>query len=820
MKLFFLSLMALLYSTIHSQVFNNVFNATGLPIGNTTSQINLILDYNNDGFEDLIYQYDTLGSNHVFRKLYRNQGNGIFVQNPLFNIESYLEIFQGINTVGWMKTFDFNNDGYPDIVCQQEDTLRFLQNDSGSGIFIDKTSCFGINGVLISKSEFAKNELDLDPIYLSDIDNDNDIDLVFGRINAANNKSIWMLENELNDSLKFNSLIEIIPNFSSTYNPLVITFDYDRDFDEDLLAINQFGWAYAVYPLKLYRNDGNLNFTDVTLSSNIGSSSWWGFAKSSDIDNDGDLDLIIGSTDANIPNQIKINNGNGTFTTNTTAVESGNFYYERCQIIDFDNDMDWDVNWQGSGFGFAGAPLLANQSNLSFVNQAPLFGIFNYTHVWSQRAAGLINWIDVNNDGLLDHFRSKGNFAGPFLYQNSLAANNNYLKIKLKSCSNNRDAIGSIVKVCSSGDCIYQTNTGNTLESAGGPNGMFFHFGLNQNTQVDSLVVYWSTGNTSSLYNLPVNQKMIIEETPGCENTTFVGILPDFQIINELCYGTPINPLDSLSNNGILGSWSPSFSNTNSETYTFIPNANFCALPYLDSITIHPIPALTSVDYEICKGDSVTVQSQTNLPLGNFLWSNGDTANFQTIAPLITDTMTVVYELNGCVSLTDTLIIQVNDLPVAIISSSGPLTFCNQSSVVLSSSSTTGNLWSTGSTNQSIEIQSTSNIVLTVVDTNGCANFDTVNVANSQISCFSYPTIFTPNGDGVNDTWEIQGVEFYPSMKVQIFNRWGQQLFSSDGYSTPWNGTYKHEPLPTGDYFFIIDLGDGNPINGALTLKN
>jgi gliding motility-associated-like protein len=57
-------------------------------------------------------------------------------------------------------------------------------------------------------------------------------------------------------------------------------------------------------------------------------------------------------------------------------------------------------------------------------------------------------------------------------------------------------------------------------------------------------------------------------------------------------------------------------------------------------------------------------------------------------------------------------------------------------------------------------------------------------------------------------------------MKVQIFNRWGQQLFSSDGYSTPWNGTYKHEPLPTGDYFFIIDLGDGNPINGALTLKN
>jgi gliding motility-associated-like protein len=140
--------------------------------------------------------------------------------------------------------------------------------------------------------------------------------------------------------------------------------------------------------------------------------------------------------------------------------------------------------------------------------------------------------------------------------------------------------------------------------------------------------------------------------------------------------------------------------------------------------------------------------------------------------------------------------------------------------VILSSSINTGNLWSTGSTNQSIEVQTSSIIVLTVTDTNGCSYSDTVNVINNQVSCFSYPTIFTPNGDGYNDTWEIQGVEFYPSIIVQIFNRWGQKVFSSEGYASPWNGTYNNDPLPTGDYFFIIDLGDGNPINGALTLKN
>jgi gliding motility-associated-like protein len=820
MRILFISLTILWTSFSFAQLFTNIFNTTGLPVGNTTSQINLILDYDNDSFEDLIYQYDTLGSNQIIRKLYRNQGNGTFTENQQFNIGIFLEIFLGTTTKGWMKSFDFNNDGYPDIVCQQEDTLRFLQNDSGTGLFIDKTSCFGINGVIIPKSEFAKNERDLDPIYLSDIDNDNDIDLVFGRINSASNKSIWMLENELSDSLKFNSLIEIIPNYSSISNPLVITFDFDNDFDEDLLAINFSGTAYAVHPLKLYRNDGNLNFTDVTVSSNIGSSSWWAFAKSSDIDNDGDLDLIIGSTDAGIPNQIKINNGNGTFTTNTNAVEFGNYYYERCQVVDFDNDMDWDVNWQGSGFGFPGAPLLANQGNLTFTNQAALFGIYNYTHVWSQRAAGQINWLDINNDGLLDHFRSKGNFAGPFLYQNTITNNNNFLKVKLKSCSNNRDAIGSKVKVCASGQCTYQTNNGNTLESAGGPNGVFFHFGLNQNTQVDSLIVFWSTGNTSVLYNVPVNQKITIEETPGCENITFVGIEPDFQLISELCYGTSVNPLDSLSNNGILGSWFPPFSNANSMVYTFTPNSVFCATTYMDSITIHPIPELTSVDYELCKGDSIMVQSQPNLPGGNFLWSNGDTTNFLSICPVSSDTLTVQYELNGCYSLLDTLIVQVNTLPQTTIISSGPITFCNESSVILSSSINTGNLWSTGSTNQSIEVQTSSIIVLTVTDTNGCSYSDTVNVINNQVSCFSYPTIFTPNGDGYNDTWEIQGVEFYPSIIVQIFNRWGQKVFSSEGYASPWNGTYNNDPLPTGDYFFIIDLGDGNPINGALTLKN
>jgi gliding motility-associated-like protein len=64
------------------------------------------------------------------------------------------------------------------------------------------------------------------------------------------------------------------------------------------------------------------------------------------------------------------------------------------------------------------------------------------------------------------------------------------------------------------------------------------------------------------------------------------------------------------------------------------------------------------------------------------------------------------------------------------------------------------------------------------------------------------------------------GIEYYPDATVEIFNRWGQQLFYSQGYNTPWNGTYNNEQLPTGDYFYIIDLGINDPIKGALTIKN
>lgn len=73
------------------------------------------------------------------------------------------------------------------------------------------------------------------------------------------------------------------------------------------------------------------------------------------------------------------------------------------------------------------------------------------------------------------------------------------------------------------------------------------------------------------------------------------------------------------------------------------------------------------------------------------------------------------------------------------------------------------------------------------------------------------PNSFTPNGDGINDTWDITSLSFYTDADVAVFNRYGAPVFHSHGYSRPWDGTYNGKKLPAGTYFYVIDLKNGDP---------
>ncbi|GAA4341516.1 hypothetical protein GCM10023149_53890 [Mucilaginibacter gynuensis] len=73
------------------------------------------------------------------------------------------------------------------------------------------------------------------------------------------------------------------------------------------------------------------------------------------------------------------------------------------------------------------------------------------------------------------------------------------------------------------------------------------------------------------------------------------------------------------------------------------------------------------------------------------------------------------------------------------------------------------------------------------------------------------PNAFSPNGDGINDEWKIDGLFTFPQGITTVYNRYGQEVFRSVGYSRAWNGTYNGTTLMPGVYYYIIDLKSNKP---------
>jgi gliding motility-associated-like protein len=106
---------------------------------------------------------------------------------------------------------------------------------------------------------------------------------------------------------------------------------------------------------------------------------------------------------------------------------------------------------------------------------------------------------------------------------------------------------------------------------------------------------------------------------------------------------------------------------------------------------------------------------------------------------------------------------------------------------------------------------------LTVLSADGCRASD--NVFVKVLKAPRVPNAFSPNGDGINDKWVIEYLESYPGATVEVFNRYGQLVFRSEGYDKPWDGTLNGNPLPVATYYWIINPKNGRKqMNGSVTI--
>ncbi|MCC9135027.1 gliding motility-associated C-terminal domain-containing protein [Pontibacter silvestris] len=244
-------------------------------------------------------------------------------------------------------------------------------------------------------------------------------------------------------------------------------------------------------------------------------------------------------------------------------------------------------------------------------------------------------------------------------------------------------------------------------------------------------------------------------------------------------------------------------------------------------ITVTPLPAAPVVhDASICGGNAATLTAAgTGGRIEWYAGASGGTpinvgSTFTTPALYHTTTY-YVQEVHSCVSPR----IEVTVNVVEVTANAGPdITIIEGRKAELYATGGISYSWSPAISLNNPNIanpvatpEKTTTYIVTVKTEEGCVFTDEVTV--TVLPLVSVPNTFTPNRDGINDIWMIENISKYPNCKVQVFNQWGNQVFISDGYQAPWDGSQNGQELPLATYYYIIQLDkDEKPITGSITI--
>lgn len=213
---------------------------------------------------------------------------------------------------------------------------------------------------------------------------------------------------------------------------------------------------------------------------------------------------------------------------------------------------------------------------------------------------------------------------------------------------------------------------------------------------------------------------------------------------------------------------------------------------------------------------------------GELTWtvedSLGNTANLNNLC----DQLYTCYvtDVLGCTHV-DTFSIDVGIVTDMILTTHvTPVTCWNAVDGTLSVTVEGGNepftyLWSDpyGQTTQTATGLTEDTYSVTVTDSIGC-NVTVADFVGHIEGCLFIADAITPNGDGYNDEWIVGGLQDFPGAVVEVYNRYGQLLFSQTDGDVFWDGRYNGNRLPVADYYYIINLNPNDPpITGTISLK-
>jgi gliding motility-associated-like protein len=226
-------------------------------------------------------------------------------------------------------------------------------------------------------------------------------------------------------------------------------------------------------------------------------------------------------------------------------------------------------------------------------------------------------------------------------------------------------------------------------------------------------------------------------------------------------------------------------------------------------------------DYLNCSSAPITLNaSNNNLPTTTYLWSDGTVGPTITVSQIgvtnLTVTATNSYGTAGDCTNTRNITVTISQPPVIDHIETTDWTDYENTITIISSDSNAFDYSLDGINfqDENTFTNLTSGLyTVTIRDKNGCG------VIVKEVWLLNYPKYFTPNGDGINETWYIKNQQFEPDFTVFIYDRYGKLMKNFKSNTLGWDGNYNGAQNFATDYWFVVHRQDGRIHKGHFALK-